>query len=388
MRKICVVTGSRAEYGLLYWILREIEKLKTLQLQLVVSGAHLSPEFGLSHRIITMDGFHIDRRVEMVLSSDTATGVSKSMGLGLIGFSDAFEELKPDLIVLLGDRFELLAASSAAMVAVIPIAHIHGGEITEGAFDDAIRHSITKMSHLHFTSTEEYRNRVIQLGEDPSRVFNFGAPGIDSIRRTPLKDRVTIEQEVGLELGPRSLLVTWHPATLDPGGSESSFQNILKALDELEDTRIVFTKSNVDPEGRKINSLIDNYVQKNRQKCVVHTSLGTVAYLSLLREVDGVVGNSSSGIIEAPSLNTGTINIGGRQGGRVRAISVIDCDEDVPSIRNALIELFSSEFSGMLKELENPYDGGDASGRIVEVLSKFPLDDIHKKTFFDLYSDE
>ncbi len=379
---MCVVTGSRAEYGLLYWALREIESAPDLELQLVVTGMHLSSEFGLTVQQIEDDGFEINHRVEMLLSSDSAVGITKSTGLGMIGFADAFSSLKPDIVLLLGDRFELLAAASAALFAVIPIAHIHGGEVTAGAFDDAIRHSITKMSHLHFTSTEIYRNRVIQLGEDPDRVFNVGAPGIDSIHRIKLMEKADLEVVLGLELGSRSLLVTFHPVTLEPGRAVTDFQTLLSALDELEGVSLVFTRANADTEGRAINAMIDDYVAA-RPSAVVHTSLGQLRYLSTLKHVLGVVGNSSSGIIEAPSLQIGTINIGERQKGRVRAASVIDCGSTVGEIRSALETLFSSEFQQRLSNVVNPHGSGDVSGQIVRLLQEVSLADLTKKHFHD-----
>ena len=380
---MCVVTGSRAEYGLLYWALREIESAPDLELQLVVTGMHLSSEFGSTVQQIEDDGFEINHRVEMLLSSDSAVGITKSTGLGMIGFADAFSLLKPDIVLLLGDRFELLAAASAALFTVIPIAHIHGGEVTAGAFDDAIRHSITKMSHLHFTSTEIYRNRVIQLGEDPDRVFNVGAPGIDSIHRLELMEKSDLEAVLGIELGSRSLLVTFHPVTLEPGRAETDFKELLSALDEFEEINLVFTKANADSEGRAINRMIDSYVT-TRPSAVAHTSLGQLKYLSTMKHVSGVVGNSSSGIIEAPSLKTGTVNIGTRQNGRVRALSVVDCRATIEDIRAGLATLFSNEFQQSLSKVVNPHGSGDVSESIVRVLRTASLVNLAKKQFFDM----
>ena len=382
---MCVVTGSRAEYGLLYWALREIESAPDLELQLVVTGMHLSSEFGSTVQQIQDDGFEINHRVEMLLSSDSAVGITKSTGLGMIGFADAFSSLKPDIVLLLGDRFELLAAASAALFAVIPIAHIHGGEVTTGAFDDAIRHSITKMSHLHFTSTETYRQRVIQLGEHPNRVFDVGAPGLDNLDRLELLHRAALEQAIGLTLGDRSLLVTWHPVTLEPGKTRKNFQALLNALEKLGDVRLIFTKANADTQGRVINRMIDDYVAARGDTTVVYTSLGQLRYLSALKHVDGVVGNSSSGVIEAPSLCTGTVNIGDRQRGRVRAASIIDCDSNEKSIAVALKTLLSNDFQSKLKDVENPHGSGNVSEKIVEVLSGYPLTGIVKKSFYDLF---
>ena len=383
-RKICVVTGSRAEYGLLYWIIRDIQDANSLELQLVVTGMHLSPEFGSTYRQIENDGFRITRKVEMLLSSDTPSGIAKSMGLGISGFGEIYEALQPDIVLMLGDRFELLAAASAALVAALPIAHIHGGEVTQGAFDEAIRHSISKMSHLHFTSTETYRRRVIQLGEHPDRVFNVGAPGLDNIERLKLLSRSELEGAIGMELGSRSLLVTWHPVTLEPGRTRTDCQVLLNVLDQVDGLKVIFTKANADTEGSIINQLIDEYVSDHSNQAVVYTSLGQVRYLSALKHVDGVVGNSSSGIIEAPSFQTGTVNIGDRQYGRIRADSVIDCETTEENIRSALKLLFSREFIEKLRTVKNPHGSGDVAGKIVRVLQAHPIDNIVKKLFFDL----
>jgi GDP/UDP-N,N'-diacetylbacillosamine 2-epimerase (hydrolysing) len=382
-RKICVVTGSRADYGLLYWTLREIDASPDLDLQLIVTGMHLSNEFGSTIEKIEDDGFDISYRVDMLLSSDSAVGVTKSTGLGMVGFADAYDSLQPDIVLLLGDRFELLAAASAALFAVIPIAHIHGGEVTSGAFDDAIRHSITKMAHLHFTSTKQYQNRVIQLGENPANVFNVGAPGIDHIHRLKLLERKELEEKLGLTLGSSSLLITFHPATLEPGTARRDFKVLLRALDQLENVSLVFTKANADTEGRSINEMIDGYVE-SRSNAIAHTSLGQLLYLSTMKEVQGVVGNSSSGIIEAPSLKVGTLNIGDRQTGRVRAGSVIDCPPTYERICTALELLLSPEFQIGLSDVVNPHGGGDVSEQIVDVLKTVIPSDLIKKRFHDL----
>ena len=382
-----MVTGSRAEYGLLYWVLRDIQSAPDLELQLVVTGMHLSSEFGSTIKQIEDDGFEITHRVEMLLSSDSAVGVTKSTGLGMVGFADAFDALKPNIVLLLGDRFELLAAASAALFAVIPIAHIHGGEVTTGAFDDAIRHSITKMAHLHFTSTEQYRNRVIQLGENPVNVFNVGAPGLDHIHRLKLLEREELEKKLGLSLESNSLLITFHPATLEPGTARRDFEVLLRALDQLENVSLVFTKANADTEGRSINEMIDGYVE-NRINAIAHTSLGQILYLSTMKEVQGVVGNSSSGIIEAPSLKVGTLNIGDRQTGRVRAASVIDCPPTYEKIRSALEKLMSAEFQIGLPDVVNPHGGGNVSKKIVDVLKTVTPSDLINKRFHDLNCSE
>ena len=383
MKKICVVTGTRAEYGLLYWLLKEIEADKELQLQVIVTGMHLSPEFGLTYKEIEKE-FKINKKIEMLLSSDTSVGISKSMGLAQISFAESYDELKPDIVIVLGDRYEIFSATSAAMIARIPIAHIHGGEKTEGAFDESIRHSITKMSHLHFTATNEYKNRVIQLGEHPSRVFNVGGMGIENIKRLKLLSKDEFEKSIEFKLNSKNILVTFHPVTLENSTAKEQFQQLLDAIDELEDTNIIFTKANSDTDGRVINQMIDEYVTKNFQKSVQFTSLGQLRYLSALQYVDAVVGNSSSGLAEAPSFKIGTINIGDRQKGRIKASSVIDCEPNKDSILKSFEKLYSKEFQETLKTTINPYGDGCASKKIVEILKSVDLENILKKSFYDL----
>ena len=382
-RKICVVTGTRAEYGLLYWLMKEIEVDKELQLQLIVTGMHLSPEFGLTYKEIEKE-FKIDKKIEMLLSSDTAVGISKSMGLAQISFAEAYEELKPDIVVVLGDRYEIFSATSAAMIAKIPIAHLHGGETTEGLIDEPIRHSITKMSHLHFTAIEEYRNRVIQLGEHPSRVFNVGGMGIENIKRLKLLTKDEFEESIEFKLNKKNILVTFHPVTLENSTAKEQFQELLDAIDELEDTNIIFTKANSDTDGRVINQMIDEYVTKNSYKSVGFTSLGQLRYLSALQFVDAMVGNSSSGLAETPSFKIGTINIGDRQKGRIKASSVINCEPNKSLIYQAFLKLYSEEFQKIIKDTINPYGDGCASKKIVEILKTVDLEDILKKSFYDL----
>ncbi|MEM5557215.1 UDP-N-acetylglucosamine 2-epimerase [Aliarcobacter cryaerophilus] len=383
MKKICVVTGTRAEYGLLYWLLKEIEADKELQLQVIVTGMHLSPEFGLTYKEIEKE-FKINKKIEMLLSSDTSIGISKSMGLAQISFAESYDELKPDIVIVLGDRYEIFSATSAAMIARIPIAHLHGGEITEGAFDESIRHSITKMSHLHFTATNEYKNRVIQLGENPSRVFNVGGMGIENIKRLKLLSKDEFEKSIEFKLNIKNILVTFHPVTLENSTAQEQFKELLGAIDELEDTNIIFTKANSDTDGRVINQMIDEYVAKNSNKSIVFTSLGQLRYLSALQYVDAVVGNSSSGLAEAPSFRIGTINIGDRQKGRIKASSVIDCEPNKDSILNSFEKLYSKEFQETLKTITNPYGDGCASKKIVEILKSVDLKNILKKSFYDL----
>jgi len=382
-RKICVVTGTRAEYGLLYWLMKEIEADNDLELQLIVTGMHLSPEFGLTYKEIEKE-FSIDKKIEMLLSSDTPIGISKSMGLAQISFAEAYDELKPDIVVLLGDRYEIFSAASAAMIARLPIAHLHGGETTEGAFDEAIRHSITKMSHLHFVATDVYRNRVIQLGEHPSRVFTVGGLGLDNIKKLTLLDKKEFEASIDFKLNKKNILITFHPVTLEKNTAKEQFQILLDIVDTLEDTHIIFTKANSDTNGRVINSMIDEYVAKNSHKSVGFASLGQLRYLSALQYVDALVGNSSSGLIEAPSFKIGTMNIGDRQKGRIMADSVINCSPTKKALIDAFEKLYSKAFQNTLKDSQNPYGHGGASQIIKEMIKKISLDTILKKKFYDI----
>ncbi|TGL68271.1 UDP-N-acetylglucosamine 2-epimerase [Leptospira kmetyi] len=381
--KVCVVTGTRAEYGLLRFVMEGIKNSLSLELQIIATGSHLSPEFGLTYQEIEKDGFYIDRKVEMLLSADSKTGVAKSIGLGTIGFADAFENLSPDLVMILGDRFELLSVASAALVSKIPMAHIHGGETTEGAFDEAIRHSLTKMSHIHFVAAEEYKKRVIQLGEDPQTVHLVGGLGLDGIHKIKLLDRKTLEKELGFELGKKALLVTFHPVTLGDSSSEFQMKELLSALDLNSDIQYIFTMPNADTDGRVIFRLIEDFV-KTHPNSKAFTSLGQLKYLSALSHVDGVVGNSSSGIIEAPSFKKGSINIGDRQKGRIKATSVIDCDPERKSICRSINELYSEAFQTKILNVVNPYGDGGASEKIVRILENTESKYLLKKSFFDI----
>ena len=382
MRRVCVVTGSRADYGLLRWVIEGIRDSSKLELQLVATGMHLSPEFGLTWREIEADGFMIDHRVETLLSSDTPVGIAKSMGLGMIGFADAYAELEPDLVLVLGDRYEIFAAAAAAMVARLPIAHLHGGEATEGLIDEAIRHSITKMAQLHFVAAEPYRRRVLQLGEAPDRVFNVGGLGIDGMLNHELLDREALEQSLGLRFGSRNLMVTYHPVTLEYDTASTQMSELLDALDQLEDTQLIFTMPNADTNGRVLLGMIEDFVASHAN-AFAYTSLGQLRYLSCLQYVDGVVGNSSSGIAEVPSFGKGTINIGNRQRGRVRAESVIDCAAESWSILAALQYLYSQQFQEMLPTIVNPYGRGGASQAIVGIIESISLEDVVLKNFVD-----
>jgi GDP/UDP-N,N'-diacetylbacillosamine 2-epimerase (hydrolysing) len=383
MRKICIITGTRAEYGLLRWVMQGIKDDPELTLQIIATGMHLSPEFGLTYQAIEQDGFQIDRKVEMLTSSDTTVGIAKSMGLGLIGFADALHELQPDLIVVLGDRFEIFAAVSAALVARIPVAHLHGGEITEGAFDDALRHSITKMSHLHFVAAEAYRQRVIQLGEQPDRVFLVGGFGIDNIKRLQLLDRAALEASLDFKLGPKNLLITFHPVTLETATAASQMEELLAALADLKDTQLIITLPNADTDGRALIKMVEQFAVQH-PNARAYTSMGQLRYLSCIAEVDGVVGNSSSGLAEVPSFKKGTINIGDRQRGRLQAMSIINCEPSRESIAVALEQLYSTDFQARLCQVINPYGEGGASAQVVSTLKHYSIAGIVKKTFHDL----
>jgi GDP/UDP-N,N'-diacetylbacillosamine 2-epimerase (hydrolysing) len=382
-RKICVVTGTRAEYGLLRWVMEGIRDMSGLELQVIATGMHLSPDFGLTYLEIERDGFHIDRRVEMLLSSDTPVGLAKSMGLGLIGFADALQQLQPDLILVLGDRFEIFSAVAAALIARIPVAHLHGGESTEGAFDDAIRHSITKMSHLHFVAAEDYRRRVIQLGEQSERVFLVGGLGIDNIKNLKLLGREELEESLGVKLNKKNLLITFHPVTLENATSAKQMTELLAALATLDGTRLIFTMPNADTDGRVLIDMVSRFVA-DHPNARAYTSLGQLRYLSCIGHMDGVVGNSSSGLTEVPSFAKGTINIGDRQRGRLKSASVIDCDPDRHSIVSALKQLYSPAFQKKLITVKNPYGEGGASQKILKVLRSYPLKSIIKKSFCNL----
>jgi GDP/UDP-N,N'-diacetylbacillosamine 2-epimerase (hydrolysing) len=384
--KICVVTGSRAEYGLLRWVMQGIKDDAELNLQIIATGMHLSPEFGLTYKAIESDDFVIDRKVEMLTSSDTSVGIAKSIGLGLIGFAEALSELKPDLIVVLGDRFEIFSIASAALVARIPLAHIHGGESTEGAFDEAIRHSITKMSHLHFVATDEYKKRVIQLGEQPENVFLVGGLGIDNFKRTQLLNREELEADLDLKFNKKNLLITFHPVTLENESAEKQMEELLAALAELVDTKLIFTMPNADNGGRALIRIVNDFVTKNNN-AHAFLSLGQLRYLSCVNQVDGVIGNSSSGLLEVPSFKKATINIGDRQKGRLQASSVINCEPIKKSITGALKTLYSPSFQNSLHQVVNPYGEGGASEKIVSILKKINFKkNLVKKVFFDIPS--
>jgi len=384
MKKICIVTGTRAEYGLLMPLIKRVYEDPELDLQLIATGMHMSPEFGLTVNLIENDGYPIADKIEILMSSDTSVGISKSIGLANISFSESFARLKPDMLVLLGDRYEIFAAATTAMIAKIPIAHLHGGETTEGAYDEAFRHSITKMSSLHFTSTEVYRQRVIQLGEAPETVFNVGAIGIENIINMDLMSKKEIESSINFKITEPLFLVTFHPVTLENNSSEIQFKALLNAL-EKQDGTIIFTKANSDSDGRIINQLIDEYVMKHSKKAIAFTSMGQFRYLSAMKIAHAVVGNSSSGIIEAPSFKIPTINIGDRQKGRIQADSIINCLPNEYEIKEALKKALSPTFRESIQSMKNPNGEGEVSKRILSVIKKnievnFDL----KKKFFDV----
>ena len=383
-RKICIVTGTRAEYGLLRWLMDGINKSMKLDLKIVVTGMHLSPEFGLTYQEIENDGFEIDKKIEMLLSADTPSSISKSTGIGLIGFADAFSELNPNIIIVIGDRYEVLAASLSATFANIPIAHIHGGETTAGAFDEAIRHSITKMSWWHFVATDEYEKRVIQLGENPERVFNVGGLGVDVIKKANLLSKNELMIKTGIKFSKKNLLITYHPVTLDNKTSQKHFKSLLDALSEIKDVYLIFTMPNADSDGRVIKKMVNDFVLSQNERAISFTSMGSLNYLSTLQYIDGMVGNSSSGLTEAPTFKIGTINIGDRQKGRLKAESIIDCEPTKESIKLAINKLYDSKFQKDLPSVQNLYGDGGAIKKIMSILSNKPIPEDMKKDFYDL----
>ncbi len=384
-KRISILTATRAEYGLLKPIIQKLRGNESFDVRLVVTGAHLSPEFGLTYREIVMDGIPIDEKIEILLSADTPAAISKSMGLAMVSFADYFSRLNPDLLIVLGDRYETLAVAIAAMNQRIPIAHLYGGETTEGAIDESIRHAITKLSYLHFTSTLEYRNRVIQLGESPDRVFCVGAVGVENIRQVKLMSRVELEEQLHFRLDKPYAVITFHPVTLELGASSAQIAALLEACDTFKDMKFVFTKANSDTEGRIINQMIDEYVSVHHNAIAV-TSLGMVRYLSALKSAAMVIGNSSSGLVEAPSFGIPTINIGDRQRGRLQSESVINCKPVKEEIERAIEQALSSDFITNARKSVNPYGDGKVSDKIADTIEDFLLNnkiDL-KKVFYDL----
>jgi GDP/UDP-N,N'-diacetylbacillosamine 2-epimerase (hydrolysing) len=382
-RKICVVTSSRADYGLLRWVMQGIKDDPQLHLQIIATGMHLSSTFGNTYKAIEDDGFSIDACVEILSAPNTPKDISKSMALAISGVTDAILDLHPDLLVVLGDRYEIFAATAAALVSRIPVAHLHGGEVTTGAFDESLRHSITKMSQLHFVATDEYRNRVIQLGENPENVFLVGGLGVDSIKKMKLISRADLESSLGFEFGEQSLLITFHPPTLDSESPEHQMRELLSALSTLRNTTLIFTMPNADTGSVNLTKMLRDFVETNKN-AKMFSALGQQNYFSCIAQVDGVVGNSSSGLTEVPSFKKGTINIGDRQLGRLQATSVINCLPSENHIKAALERLFSPEFKENLLKTFNPYGEGGASLKIVSILKEVSLDGIIKKPFYDI----
>lgn len=384
-KKIVVITGSRSEYGLLKPLLEEINKSDIFKLQLVVTGSHLSSSHGATISEIKSDGYKITKKVNLMLSSDRRLDTIKSMSIALSGFADALKELSPDLVLLLGDRFEIFMAATAAMIFGKPIAHIHGGEVTNGAFDDSIRHSITKMSHIHFVSTEKYKSRVVQLGESPSKVFNVGSLGVESIHKLDLLKKSDVEDAIDFELGNTSFLVTYHPVTIDSENEKKNIINLFKAIKKFQSGRFIFTLPNADPGHQEIADLIKDFADSS-SSCKYFESLGQHLYLSCMKNVTGVIGNSSSGIIEAPSFKIGTINIGKRQSGRIFAPSIINCAMDPDQIFEAIKKITSRNFIRSIKNIENPYERGDTSVKILDTLKIFKNNfaSLVEKEFYDL----
>jgi UDP-N-acetylglucosamine 2-epimerase (non-hydrolysing)/GDP/UDP-N,N'-diacetylbacillosamine 2-epimerase (hydrolysing) len=380
-RKICIVTGTRAEYGLFYWLMKEIEKDASLTLQILVTGSHLAPQFGKTVNLIEDDGFCIQEYVNIEVGDDTPVGISRSMGLALIGIGEALERLKPDIVVVLGDRYEILAATSAAIIAHIPVAHIHGGEITEGVIDDAMRHAITKMAHLHFTAAETYRARVIQLGEMPERVFDVGAPGLDNFENLELFDRTCLEAELGIPFDTDFFLVTLHPTSTELGDPGREAKKMLVALDKFLEHRIVFTGVNADRGSNQIADLLSDYANKNKDRVSLYSSLGQVRYLSAMKYSSAVIGNSSSGIIEAPAIKTPTVNIGNRQKGRLRCNSILDCKAQSDEIAAAISQALHPDFQKRFEGMKPPYGSGGVAKKIKGHLKSVDLETLNWKSF-------
>lgn len=385
MRKICVVTGTRAEFGQLSRVMRLINESDRTCLQVIATNMHLSPKYGETYREIEAAGFTIDRKVPMTVDGpDNANTVLKSMAAAIAGFADAFDELKPDLVLVLGDRYEILAAAEAALIERIPIAHIAGGEVTEGAFDDAIRHSITKMSQLHFAATEKYRSRIVQMGENPDRVYNVGALGVENIKKLDLLPKAEIESQLDFALDSDTVLVTYHPVTLGDHTAESDIREFISALDEMKDIRVVFTMPNSDTGSSAIVDAINGFVGRNPGRAKAFKSLGVLRYLSVMRQVAAVVGNSSSGIVEAPSFGVPTLNIGDRQKGRLQADSIVNCESDRASVIAGLKKVLSPETREKAKNTTNPYEQADTARKIFDVISTCPLEGLNQKHFYDI----
>ena len=386
MRKICVVTGTRAEYGLLSRLMRMIKDSQNTHLQVIATNMHLSPMFGNTYQEIEMDGFTIDVKVPIIdeTAPDNAVTTVKSMATALSGFADAYNTMKPDLVVVLGDRYEILAAATAALIERIPIAHLHGGEVTEGAYDDAIRHSITKMSQLHFASTEAYRQRIIQMGEQPDKVYNVGATGVENIKKLPLMSKEEIEQEIDFKIDGNTILVTYHPVTLGIRTAKDDIDDFISALEERKDLRVIFTMPNSDTGCQFIVDAINDFVERNTERAKSFKSLGVVRYLSVMRLVAAVVGNSSSGIVEVPSFGIPTLNIGDRQKGRIQAESTYNCLPDKDAVLKGLDIVLSKEFRELASKAHNPYEKANTAEEIFKVISSYPIELLNQKHFYDI----
>jgi GDP/UDP-N,N'-diacetylbacillosamine 2-epimerase (hydrolysing) len=384
-RKICFITGTRAEYGLMRQLILNTSKDQAIITQLIVTGSHLSRNHGLTYKEIESDGIAISKKIDLKIQGDSAEEIANYMSLALKGFAKVFSFLKPDLVVVLGDRYEIFSATTAAMISNIPIAHIHGGETTEGAFDEAMRHSITKMSHLHFVAASEYKKRVHQLGEKLSNIFLVGGLGVDAIQSLTLLNKQELEKSMDFSFGKKNLLITIHPETLEKNKTtKNQVSELLEALDEINDTKFIFTLPNADTDNLQITNLIKQFHQKHLGSSVIFSSLGQLRYLSALKFVDGIIGNSSSGLTEAPSFQIGTINLGDRQSGRLKAESVLDCDFDKKKIIFSIKKMYSKSFQNKLSVVSNPYGEPGASKKILRTIKKFPLKGILKKQFYDL----
>jgi UDP-hydrolysing UDP-N-acetyl-D-glucosamine 2-epimerase len=383
-RRVCVFTSTRAEWGLLSWLARDLKADPRVELSLLVSGSHLSPQFGETWKGIAAEGFAIAETVEMLLDSDSAAGMATSMGLGLMRYAEALGRLKPDILVLLGDRYELLAAASAATCLGIPVAHIHGGEATEGAIDDSIRNAVTALAHLHFPATEPYRRRIIQMGAAPERVLLAGTPALDNLARLPLLDRAALEADLGFSLAPPLFMVTYHPVTAGESEPVAEVAELCAALDRFPDSRVIVSRANQDAGARGINAFLDDWSARNPERVRLVSSLGTLRYLSVVKAAAAVVGNSSSGVIEVPASGTASVNIGDRQKGRLRSPGVVDCDCRRDAIAEAIATALTPGHQAVARRAETPFGGPGASARIAEVLATVPLEGLLKKPFRDL----
>lgn len=383
-KKICIFSGTRADYGHLYWIIKNINDDPDLILQLLVSGSHLEQDFGETWKVIENDGFIIDKKVKMIQPEDDPLSIAASMSAAITGYSEAFQKLEPKIIVILGDRYEALAAALAATILNIPVAHIHGGELTDGALDNAFRHAITKLAHIHFTATAEYRQRVIQMGEQPNLVFNLGAPGLDYVENFIGMDPSLFESKTNFKLAKTNFLVTFHPVTLGHPDNIKSINNLIEALEEFPEAHILITKSNADSDGLKINSVIEAYAQDHPNRISIHASLGQCLFFTALSIMDVIIGNSSSGIIEAPALGIPTVNIGPRQHGRSRAPSIIDCEDSTEEITQGIKKSLAPSFKKMCQQRQTPYLVNNASSKIVEKLKSLSFEDLLLKRFSDI----